>query len=74
MVIIVAEQAIAQLLVVRQLPIEAEAEPLVLDQVVPFERLRVAAIIFATRGVTHMPNRRVTRVFPHQILTLGAMR
>ena len=57
-VIVVRQQLVAQLGVVRQLPVEAEAEPLVLLQMVPLERLGVAEVVLAAGGVAHVPDRR----------------
>ena len=72
-VVVVRQQLVAQLGVVRQLAVEAEAEPLVLLQVVPLERLGVAEVVLAAGGVAHVPDRRPPGVLRHDALGLAAM-
>ena len=73
MVVVVGQQLVAQLGVVRQLPVEAEAEPFVLLQMVPLERLGVVEVILAARGVANVADRRPAGVALHDALRLAAM-
>ena len=73
MVVAVGQQLLAQLDVVGQLPVEAEAEPLVLLEMLPLERLGVAAVVGPAGGVADVPDRRPAGVFLHQALELAAM-
>ncbi len=69
----VVEQFLAEVHVVGQLTIERETEPLVLLDVVAFERLGIAAVVLAAGGVAHVADRRPARIFLHQALVLAAM-
>ena len=72
-IVAVGQQLVAQLGVVGQLAVEAEAEPLVLLQMVPLERLGVAAVVRAAGGVANVADRRPAGVLRHQALGLAAM-
>ena len=74
MVIIAAQELIAELAIVGQLSVECETEPLMLLQVVTLERLRITAVILATGGVSHVPDRSTSRVLAHQTFALPGMR
>jgi len=65
-VVAVGQQPIAQRRVVGQLAVEGKAEPLVLPQMVPLERLGVALVVPAARGIPHMADRCQPGVFLHQ--------
>ncbi len=60
-------------MIVGQLPVEGEAEPLVLLDVVAFEGLGVAAVVLAAGGVADVSDRRPARILLHQALELAAM-
>lgn len=69
----VLENLLPQFWVVRQLSVESEAEPLRLLNVMPLERLGIAAVILATGRVADMSNRGRPSIFGHQgleVLTL----
>ena len=72
-VVVVGQQLRPQLRVVGQLAVEGEAEPLVLLDVVPLERLGVAAVVGPAGGVADVADRRPAGVFLHQALVLGPM-
>ncbi len=67
------QQVLPQLLIVGQLAVEGEAEPLVLLHVLPLERLGVAAVFGPAGGVTHLADGGTAGVFAHQALRLAAM-
>ena len=69
----IAQQAVAQLLVVGQLAVEREAEPLVLLQMMPLERLSVAAVVRPAGGVADVTDARATGVLVHQLVALQPM-
>ena len=73
MVVAIGQQIGLQFAVIRQLAIEAKAEPFVLLQMMPLERLRIIPIVLATSGVTHMADRRAARALVHQAFVLAAM-
>ena len=73
MVVVVGQQLVAQLGIVGQLAVEAEAEPLVLLQVVPLERLGVVQIVLAARGITNVADGRPAGHPRHDALGLAAM-
>ncbi len=58
-------------LVVGQLAVEGEAEPLVLLHVLPLERLGVAAVFGAAGGVADMADRRPAGMVLHQAFVLA---
>ena len=68
MVVVVVEQLLAKILVVGQLAVEGEAEPLVLLDMVPLEGLGVAAVVLTAGGVADVPDRRSAGVLVHQAL------
>ncbi len=72
-VVAVGQQALAQFLIVGQLAVEGEAEPLVLLQVVPLERLGVAAVFGAAGGVADVADGGPAGVLRHQAFVLAAM-
>ena len=72
-VVVVGEQLLAELAVVGQLAVEAEAEPFVFLQMVPLERLGVAEVVGPAGGIPHMPDGGAARVFLHQAFVLAAM-
>ena len=69
----IVEQLLAEVHVVGQLPVEGEAEPLVLLDVVALERLGVAAIVLAAGGIADVPDGRPAGVLLHQVFVLAAM-
>ena len=69
----VAEDLVAELRIVGQLPVEGEAEPLAFFDVPVFERLGVAAVLLAAGGVAHVADRGRAGVPPHDRLELGAV-
>ena len=69
-VVVVVEQLLAKIHVIGQLAIECEAEPLVFLDVMPLERLGIAAVVLAAGGVTHMPNGCSAGILLHQTLVL----
>ena len=69
----IGQQLRAQLAVVGQLPVVAQAEPLPLFEIVPLQRLGVVAIFLAAGGVTHVPNRRRACKLLHQPFVFGSM-
>ena len=72
-VVVVGQQLVAELGVVGQLAVEAEAEPLVLLQVVPLERLGVVEVVLPAGGVANVADRRPAGVALHDALGLAAM-
>ena len=73
MVVGIGQQVLAQLLIVGQLAVEGEAEPLLLLHVVPLERLGVAAVVAAAGGVADMADGGPAGVAPHQAFGLAAV-
>src|SRR4029079_460687 len=70
---IVGEQLVAQLGVVRQLAVEAEAEPFVLLQMVSLERLGVVNIVLTACCVTNVADSSPAGQPSHDALGLVAM-
>ena len=73
MVVIIRQQLVAQLCVVRQLPVERETKPLVLLQVVTFEGLRIVEIVLAAGRIAHVPDRGPARIPFHDAFGLAAV-
>ncbi len=63
----------AEVLVVGQLAVEGDAEPLPLFDVVPLEGLGVAAVVVAAGGVADVPDRGPAGVLVHEALGLAAV-
>ena len=72
-IVVVVQKLLAQVPIVGQLPVEGEAEPLVLLDVVPLEGLGRAAVVLAAGGVADVADRRPAGVVLHQALELAAM-
>ena len=72
-VVVIVEQLLAEVHVVGQLPVEGEAEPLVLLDVVALEGLGVAAVVLAAGGVADVADGRPAGILLHQALVLAAM-
>ena len=62
-----------QFAIIGQLAVEAEAEPFVLLQMVPLERLGVTAVFGAAGGIAHVADGRPAGVLLHQAFVLAAM-
>ncbi len=62
-----------QFQVVRELPVESETEPLRLFDMVPFERLRVTAVVLSAGGITHVPDGSRAGVSVHERVVLLMM-
>ena len=72
-VVVVAQQLVAELHVVGQLAVEGETEPLVLLDVVPLEGLGVTAVLRPAGRIADVADGRPARVLVHQALVLGPM-
>ena len=70
-VVVIVEQLLAEVHEVGQLPVKGEAKPLVLLDVMAFERLGVAAIVLAAGGVADVTDGRPTGVLLHQVFVLA---
>jgi hypothetical protein len=57
MVVALFQQLLLEVLIVGELPVEGEREPLGLATVRPLERLRVAPVVLAASGITDVPDR-----------------
>ncbi len=73
MVIAIGQELRLQLFVICELAVEAEAEPLVLLQMMPLQRLGVIAVFLATRGITHMADGRPTGELLHQAFVFATV-
>jgi hypothetical protein len=73
MMVGLAEQLLLERLKIRELSVKPEREPLPLLNMVPLERLGVAAVLCPAGGVADVPDRRPAGVLPHQALGLAAM-
>ena len=69
-----AEQLVAQLLKIRELPVEAEREPFAFFEVVPLEGLGIAAVLGPAGGVADVADRRPAGILLHQAFGLAAVR
>ena len=65
-----AEYALPQFLVVGQLAVETEAEPLVLLEMMSLEGLRVATVFCATGRISDMTDAGLPGVLPHEPFAL----
>ncbi len=72
-VVAVGQEIAAEFLVIGQLPVKGKAEPLVPLQVMPLERLRVAAILGPAGRIAHVADRRAAGVFVHQAFAFAAV-
>ena len=73
MVIIVRQQLVAQLGIIRQLAVERETKPFVLLQVVSLERLGVVEVVLTTGGITHVADRRPAGIPLHNAFRFAAV-
>ncbi len=69
----VRQEMVAERRVVGELPVECKAEPLVLPQMMPLERLSIALVISPTRGIPDVPDRGRPRILLHDGFGLGGM-
>jgi hypothetical protein len=72
-VVAVGQQIGLQFAIIRQLAVETKAEPLVLLQMMPLERLGVIPIVFAASGIAHMADGRPAGALFHQAFVFPGM-